>query len=313
MDRHAARPSAGRAPEHLPATGRTAWALSSAVMRRLAALFFLVGCTKATPSLPAAIDASVAVAVTVDAAPALSPDDDVRRVVRAWSDALDRHDVDALGALYADNVFFYTSVRTKAQVLAAKTSALGPTSTFHQQIVGDIAVTNGRATFTKRSGNGTKLASGQAVLVVAGSPLAITEERDAPRPPASCEAAVMDVVDAIPAVKKQMDDIRKNVAKTPDANLGGIRTGARRRRHDRWSARRSPPRPFRVGRSSSAIRRRACSASPSWATTTRAIRRQPRTTLTSSPPPRRSCRRAVINAKNLRAPSCRFVGVILRK
>lgn len=195
------------------------------MMRRLAALLFLVGCTKATPP-GATTDAGVegGIVVAVDAAPALSPDDDVRRVVRAWSDALDRHDVDALGALYADNVFFYTSVRTKAQVLAAKKSALGSTSTFHQQIVGDVAVTNGRATFTKRSGNGTKLASSDAVLVVAGSPLVITEERDAPQPRdvGSCEAAVMGVVEAIPAVKKELEAIQKNVAKAPDLHMGGI-------------------------------------------------------------------------------------------
>lgn len=198
-------------------------------MRRFALLLLLAGCS--TKTAPTASDAGVAVDAAVpdaavEAAAALSPDDDARRIVHAWSDALDRHDIDALDPLYAKNVYFYTSLRTKAQVLAAKRSVLPPGSTFHQEIVGDITITdNGggtkKATFTKRSGSG-KLVDSPAILILGGTPMAITQERDAPPPPASCEATLMSVVNAMPAVKKEMDATRANLAKTPDANEGGM-------------------------------------------------------------------------------------------
>jgi hypothetical protein len=200
----------------------------------LLALVLLVGCKTKNDAAPGAAQAASVVSVasapsasaSASSAAADTPEKEVERVVRAWSDALDKHDVAALEKLYADPVFFYTKSQPKKTVLAMKKSVLGPTSTFHQQIMGKIEVTTtGKgyaATFTKRSGNGTKLGDTKALLVLSGTPLAIAEERDAPRPAESCETVAASVMWAIPAVKKAMDDVRKNLEKFPDRHEGGI-------------------------------------------------------------------------------------------
>ena len=199
------------------------------MMHRLALALLLVACTKPAPTTTSADAATPPpiVDAAVEAMAKLSPDDDARRVVRAWSDALDRHDVEALRPLYADKVVYYTAQRTKAQVLGWKKNALGPTSTFHQQITSDIDITDGDggtkiAMFTKRSGNGTKLGKTKAELILGGSPLVINAELDAPKRADDCEAAVMSAFNALPAVQKAMDDVRKELPKYPDRTEGGV-------------------------------------------------------------------------------------------
>jgi hypothetical protein len=197
-------------------------------MRRALPLVFLLvvaGC-KRTEKEPAPT-ASSAPAVVASAASADTGEKEAERIVRAWSDALDKHDVAALENVYADSVVFYNlGTKPKKSVLAMKKSALGPKSTFHQQIIDRIDVKKSgeryEATFTKRSGNGTKLGDTQALIVLSGTPLRITEERDAPRPKTSCEDVASDVAWNTEPVKKAMDAVRKELPKYPDRNEGGI-------------------------------------------------------------------------------------------
>ncbi len=125
-----------------------------------------------------------------------------RARVQAWSRALDAHDVTALETLYARSVCLYGRIMTRANVLDAKRAALGPQSTFHQVIVGDIelrAQADGAviALFVKRSGEKDHLRDLPAKLVLRsrGAPAAleIVQEADAPDRAASdkrdaCEA-----------------------------------------------------------------------------------------------------------------------------
>lgn len=189
--------------------------------------------SKETTSSAPAPSASVASPATAasSAAPAASvaatAEKEAERIVRAWSDALDKHDVAALENVYADNVVFYAlGSKPKKTVIAIKKSALGPKSTFHQQIIDKVEVRKSgeryEATFTKRSGNGAKLGDTQALVVLAGSPLRITEERDAPRPKTSCEEVANDVAYGCEPVKKAMDAVRKELPKFPDRHEGGI-------------------------------------------------------------------------------------------
>lgn len=183
----------------------------------------LIAC-KSNSSGPTPAPSSSIASPVVSAAPA---EQEAERVVRAWSDALDKHDVAALENVYADNVVFYKAgSKPKAKVIALKKSALGPQSTFHQQIMDKVAVTKTdkgyEATFTKRSGNGTKLGDTKAQLLLSGTPLRITEERDAPRTATSCEEVASAIAWEVPAVKKAMDDVRKELPKFPDRSEGGI-------------------------------------------------------------------------------------------
>lgn len=209
-------------------------------MRRLLPLLVLLAAcsTKNKEPAPVASSSAAVVSSAPSAAAAASsaptgPEADVKKVVRAWNDALDKHDVAALEPLYGDPVFFYTKPQPKKTVLAAKKSALGPKSTFHQKIMDEIVVAKTdkgwSATFTKQSGNGARLGETKALLVLSAdatdagprSALVITEERDAPSTASACGAAATAVVHAIPAVKKLMDDTRKELAKDPKLVEGG--------------------------------------------------------------------------------------------
>jgi ketosteroid isomerase-like protein len=197
-------------------------------MRRALPLVLLLACKTNKEPPPAPVpSASVAAPIAVDAG--FTPEQEAAGVVKTWNDALDKHDVAALEKVYADNVVFYAlGSKPKASVIAMKKSALGPKSTFHQQIVDKIEVTKTdkgfEAAFTKRSGNGTKLGDTKALLVLAGSrgELRITEERDYPRPKESCEDVASLVAWGIPEVKKAMDDVRAELKKHPDRTEGGL-------------------------------------------------------------------------------------------
>lgn len=199
-------------------------------MRRALLLVLLLACKSNNNATPPAPSASVASTPSASVAPpAENPAHaEARRVVQAWSDALDKHDLVALEKTYGDPVVFYKlGPKPKKTVLAMKRSVLGPKSTFHQQIMDRIEIAPApkdtwQATFTKRSGNGTKLGDTQAFLVLGGSPLVIVEERDAPRQATSCEEVASSVAWEVPAVKKAMDGVRKELPKYPDRNEGGI-------------------------------------------------------------------------------------------
>lgn len=116
----------------------------------------------------------------------------VRAHVQAWSRALDAHDVASLEPYYAANVCFYGRVTTRAAVIAAKRAALGPQSTFHQEIVGVIDVrqqSDGAvvAAFVKRSGPRGSLRDLPAKVILRPrrddpGALVILEEADATDP-----------------------------------------------------------------------------------------------------------------------------------
>lgn len=157
-----------------------------------------------------------------------------KRIVRAWSEALDRHDIDALGPLYAPKVTFYGADLSRAAVLAAKKRALGRGSTFEQQIVGDLEAVDTEKgpitiSFTKRSGSGGKLTDIRSVIVVDGATLAITEEHDAASEAraeqlrdARCFEVVAAVVSSLPAVKKILGRVEAGLSKFPNHRMGGI-------------------------------------------------------------------------------------------
>lgn len=204
----------------------------------LAIALFLLGCRgrtqdsavppeAAAPPSNAASDASGSVI-------APSRESEAKRIVRSWNDALDRHDVDALSVLYAPKVVFYGPELSRSAVIAAKRRALGASSTFKQELVGELetAPTASGAiavTFTKRSGAAGKLSDIRATIVVAGEPPAITEERDAASdargardPDARCFEAVAAVVVALPDVKRRLAETEAELPKFPDRRMGGI-------------------------------------------------------------------------------------------
>ena len=98
-------------------------------MRRALLPVLLLACKSNNNAAPPAPSASVAATPTASAAPpAESPAHaEARRVVQAWSDALDKHDLVALEKTYGDPVVFYKlGPKPKKTVLAMKRSVLGP-------------------------------------------------------------------------------------------------------------------------------------------------------------------------------------------
>jgi hypothetical protein len=181
----------------------------------LSALLLLAGCSRAkqapamdgsAPTTPMASGARA-----TDAAAPAPPEDEARRVVALWSEALDRHDLAALDRLYTPRVNFYGKDLPKSAVVAMKKRVLGSTSTFHQSIVGSIEVTrNGdafTATFQKHSGS-SRMSDVKASLVIVGGQ--VREESDAASEAhakdarrETCEGTASAVVVDLPEVKKQ--------------------------------------------------------------------------------------------------------------
>ena len=188
--------------------------------------------------------ASVALMGTASAASDASAVSDAetraaKDLIQAWSRALDLHDLAALAPMYAPRVMFYGRDVPRAVVLAAKTRALGPGSTFHQSITSDIMVVRAddgtmRASFTKRSGAGspprvTDVAARVGMVRGDGGALAIVEETDVPSQGratemnrAGCHLAAAAAVHDLPAVKKLLADTQHEIdAHYKDRHLGG--------------------------------------------------------------------------------------------
>jgi hypothetical protein len=167
--------------------------------------------------------------------------------VRAWNEALDSHNVAALEPLYFKHICYYGRVVALGEVLKQKKDALGATSTFHQQIVGDVRFVQSQAgfvvaRFTKRSGLAARLRDTQARVVLRrdadSDELRILEEADDSGPPVDstadacaqvawsavtrerCEDAASRVVNAMPGVKKVVDELTR--ASTEGHAMGGI-------------------------------------------------------------------------------------------
>ena len=193
------------------------------------------------PVPAAGLDASAAASGGADAASASllvpdasssSPEEGARKIVAAWSDALDRHDLAALDRLYAPRVKFYGKDAPKSAVVDAKRRALGPASTFHQSIVGAIDVIRDgdafAATFLKRSG-GSRVSDVKARIVVVDH--LVREESDAPSDTrekregrgSGCEATASAAVSGLPRVKKVLDDdARELEGKNDGRSMGGL-------------------------------------------------------------------------------------------
>ena len=93
------------------------------------ALLLLVGCSRSpqqtqgagpVPSAPASMK-------TPETIP---PPQAPEAAVRAWNDALNRHDLDALRLAYASEVMFYGRRMTAAEVIVAKAQAFAKIPTF---------------------------------------------------------------------------------------------------------------------------------------------------------------------------------------
>lgn len=157
-------------------------------------------------------------------------------LVQAWSDALARHDLAALGSFYGERVVYYGKPTSRTAVLEAKRAALRPPSRFTQTIGpvqmqrvaidGEIRVTTA---FEKTSGTPPRLTTVEATIVFAGRPLRIVEETDRPSEDgasraadARCEAAVLDVVRALPDVRKILGETEAALRKSTDRAMGGV-------------------------------------------------------------------------------------------
>ncbi len=190
----------------------------------------------ATITASATPTAAASVALTGTTADAGGDTEAAKEIVRSWSHALDTHDTAALSPLYAPRVLFYGRDVPRAVVLAAKSRALGPGSTFHQSITSDIAIVRGdngdmRAAFTKHSGAGKQLDVAARVGIARGDggALEIVEETDAPTQGrastiklAGCHLAAAAAVRDVPAVKKLLADTQREIdAHYSDRSLGG--------------------------------------------------------------------------------------------
>jgi len=89
-------------------------------------------------------------------------------VLEAWNAALNSHDVDALGPLYAARVDFYGTSLTRAQVVARKRKALAASPKFEQHLseITIEASPDGSmvARFVKTSGPAARTADVRATL-----------------------------------------------------------------------------------------------------------------------------------------------------
>ena len=202
-------------------------------MRAIFLGLVLVACSKpAPPSViadAAAPSASVVAPASADADAAhVDQEARARAVVTKWNDALDKHDLDALRALYADRIDFYGHSMTRDAVVTAKQKAFAAAPGFHQSIVGPIDLTHEKGVFTarfqKRSG-GAKQSEVEARIVVDDGKVLVESDRtvNAPRKSASCEEVAGAVVFALPEVKRVIDEDFAELKSTKsDGNVGGI-------------------------------------------------------------------------------------------
>ena len=211
-------------------------------MRASYVILLAFACACDRPSTPAVVADA---ASSVDAAPAArvtavdagSPAEaEARSVVAKWSEALDRHDAVPLTSFYADRVKFYGQDISRELVVSNKRRALPAASTFHQEIVGKIALEataeGFRATFLKRSGPRGELRDVQATLglarangsfVIVEETDEVTERRLAGQRDGRCSTAASKAVASLPEVKREMDEVRKRTAASDGAaRQGGV-------------------------------------------------------------------------------------------
>jgi hypothetical protein len=181
---------------------------------------------------PATLEAATPPSISV-------PGQEASRLATTWNDALDRHNVTALEGLYDAHVRFYGRDLPRSAVLSTKRAALGPQSDFHQQILGDIAVSpnddgSWSATFLKRSGSAGKTRDVRAKLVLRqreGGAMVIVEETDGltearkaeGERSAPCVTVAAQVVNDLPEVKREVARMVRVPEKSGGrAHFGGI-------------------------------------------------------------------------------------------
>lgn len=154
--------------------------------RTLLLTLVLVACKKPGAGVAPAADAAAGppTTATVSApAPAGSAISPQFALVKAWNDAIDKHDVAALEQIYGETVDYYGSPWPRARVLAAKRKALEAAPTFHQSIrdIGfDPEANEAVARFLKTSGTPGKMREvrGKLVLREESGKLRVVTETD---------------------------------------------------------------------------------------------------------------------------------------
>lgn len=147
-------------------------------------------------------------------------------VVDAWNAALNRHDADALAAVYAPEVNFYGQRTPRASIVATKRKALAATPTFVQKLDSVRIVPDGdgfSVTFDKTSGAADLPKRVQARLRIesVADVYAIAVESDVVSDARSdvartCSDVAHDVVMHLPAVERVFKEA------PADARTGGV-------------------------------------------------------------------------------------------
>jgi hypothetical protein len=180
-------------------------------MRPALALLLVLAACHSSPKASPAPDAAPP---APSAAPSAAPKEDERLgVVRAWNDALSKHDLDLLGKIYGAHVKLYGKDLTREACVAQKREAFAKTPSYRQTLEkiqladeGDHA----RARFVKISQSLGKARAYDAYLVLAKEDGAwrVVEESDKTTDTnlsRSCEDAVMAAALATKRAKAFLD------------------------------------------------------------------------------------------------------------
>lgn len=147
-----------------------------------------------------------------------------------WSSALDRHDLELLGKLYAPRVRFYGARKTVAEVVGARRIAFKKEPDYRQRL-GKVQIDETPSgyvvLFEKQSGPSfANAVEARLVLQANGDELTIVEETDSAtderlkkRAPRSCFDAAFAVLSGQSALEA---DIRRMARSHPNANPSSI-------------------------------------------------------------------------------------------
>ena len=147
----------------------------------------------------------------------------ITSIVHAWNVAINAHDADAVGLLYADQVELYGQVVARDKAVGLKRAAFA--GHVRDDIDGIVVDDKGRASFHKKSTlRGGKVIDVQGYLDVAQGKIAsegdTTTDRNLVRARGvSCESALMDLVMATAEAKKAAKDLDDGIAKAHDPSI----------------------------------------------------------------------------------------------
>jgi hypothetical protein len=201
-------------------------------MKRYLPILLALACSKTekAPQPKASAAPSAVGSAPSPAAAPTRPQHPAEKALITWNSALDRHDLEALGTLYAPYVRFYGVRKSTAEVVGAKRNAFTQEPDFHQR-VDKVLIEKTSSGFTVRfqKHSGPNLAAETAarlVLETSGDKLLIVEESDAATdkrfkkaPTPTCYAAVSGIVAALPIIDA---DIRRVSRTDPQVRPGGV-------------------------------------------------------------------------------------------